>query len=173
MESLEDHRAEVHGKGYNSKKQVMQIWKCKFCEEIFQTKNVLMKHNREEHSEHLNVCWRFQKGSCYYGDSCWFLHDQHLKGTMPDFKCSFCSEIFENENDLMKHKKEMHTESVPFCRQLNSCIFGPRCWYRHDNENMNNEGINDPASNSELLKKLINMMEIFSQKIVSIEKNMN
>ena len=53
-------------------------------------------------------------------------------------------------------------------------MFGPRCWYRHDNENMNNEGINiDPATSSQLLKKLIDMMEIFSDKIVNIEKNMN
>ena len=73
----------------------------------------------------------------------------------------------------MKHKKEKHTESVPFCKQLNSRIFGPRCWYRHNNENMNNEENNEPASNNELLKKLINMMEIFSHKIISIEKNMN
>ena len=87
---------------------------------------------------------------------------------MPEFKCSICSEILENGNDLMKHKKEKHINKVPYCRQINNCKFGPGCWYRHDNENMNN----DPASNSELLKKLINMMEIFSDKIANIEKNM-
>ena len=92
---------------------------------------------------------------------------------MFEFKCGICSEILENENDLMKHKKENHTESVPYCRELNSCMFGPRCWYRHDDVNVDNEEMNDPATNSELLKKLIDMMEIFSNKIVNIEKNMN
>ena len=176
MESLEAHRAEVHGdscQGENTKRNIMEMWKCKFCEEIFPTRNVLMKHNRDGHMEHLNVCWRFQKGSCYYGSSCWFLHDQNLKTTMPEYKCGICSEILENENDLMKHKKINHTESVPYCKQINSCMFGPRCWYRHDGVNVDNEEMNDPATNSELLKKLIDMMEIFSNKIVNIEKNMN
>ena len=70
----------------------------------------------------------------------------------------------------MKHKKKNHPDSVPTCRQLDRCMFEPRCWYRHDNESLKNEEMND---NSELLKKLIDMMEIFSNKIVNIEKNIN
>ena len=57
--------------------------------------------------------------------------------------------------------------SVPTCRQLDRCMFGPRCWYRHDSEIIDNEEMNEPATNSELIKKLIDMMEIFSNKIVN------
>ena len=73
----------------------------------------------------------------------------------------------------MNHNKDQHTDTVPFCRQFDNCMFGARCWYKHDLENVKNGEMNNSNTNNELIKKLIDMMEKFSNRIVNIENNMN
>ena len=52
------------------------------------------------------------------------------------FSCEFCENIFTGLRDLMKHKKDHHTENVNICWNYmsSSCEFGDeRCWFIHKN----------------------------------------
>ena len=52
------------------------------------------------------------------------------------FFCEFCENIFAGLRDLMKHKKDHHTENVNICWNYmsSSCEFGDeRCWFIHKN----------------------------------------
>ena len=51
--------------------------------------------------------------------------------------CEFCESNFESLGDLMKHKKDQHTEKVNICWNYvsSNCEFGDdRCWFLHTNE---------------------------------------
>ena len=56
------------------KKKYHEMFKCKFCDEAYQQRNKLMKHNREKHEETLRACWNFDTGTCEFGSNCWFKH---------------------------------------------------------------------------------------------------
>ena len=48
--------------------------------------------------------------------------------------CHTCKTEFKNFEDLMAHRKAVHTSTIKECNlyKTNQCKFGPaRCWYRH------------------------------------------
>lgn len=48
--------------------------------------------------------------------------------------CNFCEETFLNKKDLMKHKKNIHTDRVSICWRFanGTCDFGDQnCWFSH------------------------------------------
>ena len=49
------------------------------------------------------------------------------------FTCNFCDESFETLQEVMKHKKNNHTNSVQHCKQFieNMCFYGDDCWFQH------------------------------------------
>ena len=75
--------------------------------------------------------------------------------------------------------------TVATCRNYenNCCTFGSMsCWFKHDdihenvkndnvNENVKNDDVNE-NENHEVVKKLFDMMESFSCRLVQIENNM-
>ena len=136
-EELEEHETEVHNhiEQKDAKEHPdKETFKCKFCEKCFKSKKELMKHNKDIHKENLSVCWNYEKGTCYYND-CWFSHEQQqFNETTSKFKCKFCESKFRTENEVLKHRKLVHTEKVPLCKNLvkGFCYFGNRCFFVHD-----------------------------------------
>ena len=62
----------------------------------------------------------------------WEIHDESIA-------CNFCENMFENKRDLMKHKKEEHTEKVDICWQYlgGKCEFEEeKCWFLHKDKNI-------------------------------------
>ena len=152
--------------------------KCHYCGENFQTKRDLMSHRKTTHIEKVKLCSYFGEGKCNFGDECWYNHS--ISGSNNDnteLKCRICDKMFVNRNDFMHHRKKEHTKNVPFCKNAlkGSCHFGVKnCWFNHNendisniNENGSGENLND--MNQEMIGKLFEMMEKFTQRIVQIE----
>ena len=106
---------------------------CYYCEEVFDSKTLVMNHTRRAHNEKLQHCHNFLDDSCTYGEKCWYIHDDEYRNSCPNIKCNFCDEIFKTKSKLMKHMKAKHIESVKMCKnEDNNCRFGPqKCWYLH------------------------------------------
>ena len=63
----------------------------------------------------------------------WDIHDESID-------CNFCENTFENKRDLMKHKKEDHTQKVVICWHYSAgiCPYGEdKCWFMHKKEDAN------------------------------------
>ena len=54
-------------------------------------------------------------------------------------KCYTCQAVCPNFEELMVHRRENHKDNINFCRYLSedSCKFGSRCWYSHDQAKKN------------------------------------
>ena len=53
---------------------------CNFCDQTFKSRNQLMIHKKQEHTEKVSVCWNFLHGNCRFGDSsCWFRHTRSFR----------------------------------------------------------------------------------------------
>ena len=91
---------------------------CEFCQKEFGSQNGLMQHNKNEHKESLNSCWKFAAGVCELDDKrCWFKHSQGKKDLhASEFDCNKCEKSFTNQFDFMEHRKSIHEHLVPFCR---------------------------------------------------------
>ena len=98
-----------------------------------------------------------------------------------EFICRVCDKRFTNKNDFMQHRKKEHVQNVFFCKNAlkGTCRFGAKkCWFNHsDNEitytsgNENENGENLQNMNQEMMEKLFEMMEKFTQRIIQIENN--
>ena len=63
----------------------------------------------------------------------WDVHDESIS-------CNFCENTFEDKRDLMKHKKEEHTDRVVNCWHYSAgmCPYGEeKCWFIHNKEHAN------------------------------------
>ena len=175
---------------------------CYYCGENFATKQKLMMHRKEAHIEKVKPCRFFSNGKCDIGDEkCWFAHDisqSKQEQVVAEFECNICGEHFKTRFDFMLHRKKLHTQMVPLCKNANSetCHFGAgKCWFihseienknkiemaeenRNDNEiemteeNENEMGIEmteESKTRNDMIAKLFNMMEMFTQRIIQIE----
>ena len=140
---------------------------CNFCGLKFEIKKDLMIHKKKEHREKVSICWNFSAGNCELGDSiCWFLHMKTSKSGEVD--CNICGKVFPNINNFLKHKKIEHVTSVEECKngKSNSCKYGDQnCWYRHNSQTNSKEN----NVNQEVIEKLFNMMEKFTERIFNLE----
>ena len=70
---------------------------CHYCDDSFDTMNLLMKHRKESHLEKVKPCIFFSEGMCTYGELCWFNHDtadtDHLK-EKGSLNCRICKTKF-------------------------------------------------------------------------------
>ena len=88
---------------------------CKFCEDNFQTKGDFMKHKKDKHREKVQMCWKFVSGNCPFGDNrCWFIHNEDTESI--SYNCKLCGKYFSTLPELMKHKKENHSQLFKFVR---------------------------------------------------------
>ena len=70
----------------------------------------------------------------------WELHMSSLENGPNFIPCTFCDDTFENNRDLMNHKKKEHTEKVQICWNFSAgaCPYGEqRCWFTHSKERVN------------------------------------
>ena len=91
-----------------------------------------MKHQKANHSSSVQHCKQFLQNICYFGDNCWFIHNETLRSSEPKFACNFCEQKFRTQNELREHMKVIHIQYVPRCKNENECRFGPiKCWFAH------------------------------------------
>ena len=149
---------------------------CNFCGEVLDTKKSLMYHRKEMHVEEVILCSFFVEGHCdFENDTCWYIHDKK-KAKLQEFKCNFCEKTFKTKYKKMHHKKEYHPESVPECKNFKNgtCRFeNNKCWYQHDKDSaykqIETNSIQTNDNNKDIIKRLFDMMEVFSEKIKILE----
>ena len=152
-------------------------FECSFCHERFGRKKDLMEHRKREHVEKVGTCRSFNNGTCAYGsEAFWWSHAGGLKNqNQINYTCSLCDKVFQDRAQLMKHRKVDHEHAVSMCNHaLNgTCHFGSEnCWFRHNDSKLKNTNEKDEKNidnNQEVLEKLFEMMEKFSDRIVHIE----
>ena len=153
---------------------------CHYCSNKFESKSELMIHRKLLHIEKVQFCVNFNDGKCTFGDTCWFSHDTSSKRSCQEFKCNICEKEFKIKSVYMNHRKAKHSESIPICKHeiTGSCRYGSQnCWFNHnkiqidENESMNentNENENN-SQNNEIMQKLIEMVEKYTQRIIHLE----
>ena len=161
---LKRHEYESESRSLNNRNDMLS---CNFCDKRYQSNKDLMIHKKKEHSEKVKICWNHSSGNCEFGDDqCWFLHTNKSKDFEID--CKICGKLFTNLNQFLNHKKNEHATSVQQCKheKNNSCPYGPqKCWYLHSltkNNEVNNV-------NQEVIEKIFNMMEQFTDRILNLE----
>ena len=102
--------------------------KCNLCDNTFENKRDLMIHKKEDHTEKIELCWHYSKGTCPYGeDKCWFIHDKEVAySNCSEYICNFCEQICRTQSEFLKHRKTKHSEQVPTCKNFKDgeCIYG-------------------------------------------------
>ena len=83
MKEMFEHFEKVHG---------IKIFQCEECGKVFETKEEVKVHEKEEHEQMV-----------------------HRKG----FECILCDENFENESELEEHWEIEHEDNVFRCIHLN------------------------------------------------------
>ena len=151
---------------------------CHHCGNHFKSKHDLMIHRKKAHEERVGQCSFFLEGTCTFGDECWYSHKINSRKRLTEYKCNICEKIFKLKSEFMKHRRNEHIESVPLCRdeKNGTCHFGKlKCWFIHEDvENLNENGMleNGNNVNQEVVDKIFNMMENFTQRILDIENNL-
>ena len=102
-----------------------------------------MTHRKECHPNLIKACSYFLEGKCCFEESvCWYSH-KTTKSTVPkEFKCRFCEMIFNRKEEFMTHRKNVHENFIPRCREdINgTCRFTTKeCWYKHEENLFNYE----------------------------------
>ena len=73
---LGEHMFEFHSKTNDTKID------CHFCDNSFDTKDILMRHRKEIHAEKVKQCIFFAMEKCDFGNElCWFNHDKASKNS--------------------------------------------------------------------------------------------
>jgi hypothetical protein len=113
---------------------------------------------------------------------CWFRHgdtDQFqaspLPQTLTEYKCGLCGNIFKTKKEFMQHRKNQHISYVSECREnQNGCcrLSGQDCWFKHSDKKSNNDDENSSVKNSEIIGRLFDMMEVFAQRMKTMEDQM-
>lgn len=158
-----------------------QHFTCYYCGHNLNTKAELMIHRKIEHEHKVKPCRNFSGGGCDLKDEdCWYIHIRSSCQEKPltTFTCNICEKVFVNRREFMCHRKKQHVQAVPYCNKASSgkCIFGnENCWFQHNEikkseENENNEKTNQNLYNDEIIRKMFDMMESFTHRIVEMEK---
>ena len=127
-----------------------KLWTCNACKNVFSDKPDLMDHRRDNHKENRKKCKYRLKGTCIFNkDECWWSHDMteqiNLKQAPTEkemFQCKTCEKTFQSRPETMKHRKQVHSETLPQCKSIvagTECIFLKRgCWFNHKVETSQN-----------------------------------
>ena len=146
---------------------------CYICGWKLDSKEELMKHRKEKHERSVRICQYFIKGCCERSASeCWYKHDS-ANHNIKEFKCSECDIVFDWKFDLMKHRKHEHPKHVSVCtkNRNGSCHFGEeKCWFKHEGGKQEMEEIYE--ENPEIITKMFDMMEKFTERFEFIENQL-
>ena len=142
---------------------------CQYCEENFPSFKYLMIHKKVEHVDKVSFCWYFSHGCCIYGDKCWFNHkESQNQSDQKSIYCNICGETFLTITQFMKHKKYEHIENVKMCKfyKEGNCSYLENCLFIHENLNKK-----ENENNDKMIQKLFDVVEKFTEKIITVEKN--
>ena len=124
----------------------------------------------------IRKCKYYIAGHCSFGENlCWFRHgenDNSFPQTITEFNCGFCGKRFDNKKEFMHHRKNEHIKYVSECREneYGCCSFsGQDCWFKHSEKIPKNHDEENGFQNSEIIVRLFDMMEIFAQRMKSLE----
>ena len=80
-------------------------------------------------------------GICHWDKNCWFKHSEDIEVLKKDFKCTVCEEIFKNKMNFVEHRKSVHANLTPKCKNnsYGYCDYGVIYWFRLTEEMINNE----------------------------------
>ena len=103
----------IHGDSDPTTRMQINQWKCRNCEEFFESKVLLMNHRRDNHD--MLMCYfdmedRFSQSP----ERCWYKHRSHksLTTNIKNSKCYSSKEEFNSIGNMMDHRKEIHPETV-------------------------------------------------------------
>jgi hypothetical protein len=128
----------------------------------------------------VGACRSYISGrNCTYGsEECWWSHSESIKKAVKtDYSCNLCAKTFQIRANLMKHQKIDHEDTVNTCNHAlkGTCHFGSEnCWFRHEEQVITNgdkKNMNNVENNQEVIEKIFDMMEKFTDRIVHIENN--
>ena len=167
QESLVEHIMKQHKAVFDS--TVEDSFCCNFCDKTFRGKNELMSHKKMEHTVHVRQCWNYSTETCMYGETdCWFIHKG--QSSVLEFKCKLCDEHFFNRSELQQHRKSIHPNTIPMCKNIlngGRCLFDKNCLFKHV-ESETSEIIK--LENSEVMMKILDFMEKVTERIDRIGK---
>ena len=147
-------------------------FKCQYCDENFTLLKDLMGHKKTQHEEKISLCWYFFNKSCTFGDKCWFSHK--IYDSQEEENCNICGKSFITMTLYMKHMKSEHYGIVKDCKNFKEgkCSYNENCWFKHQGihkkENENIEDV-DNENNAEMMKKIFEIVEKFTKRIVDVE----
>ena len=170
MQDLVDHMHEFHPLDSCDRR-----FECHYCEQSFKSRREMMIHRKLMHKEKVKVCFLFNEGKCDYKDSCWFSHEIS-ETELPEYNCNYCEKTFRNKSAFMKHMKKTHIRCVQLCKDYknNGCHYGEtNCWFKHENENISDDiNIVEIKNQNEMMQKLFEMVETYTQRIISLESEL-
>ena len=154
------------------------IYNCNFCEETFESKTELMTHKKNNHEENITICKYFMEDKCAFdAKKCWYSHnkldEESSRQPLKEYICVLCKETFQVKSEFMKHKKSNHSNNVSLCKNNKNsltCKFDENCWFIHDNNLTKN--ISENQQNNEVTEKIFKMLEQFTERIESLEKEL-
>ena len=167
---------------YSLKKHINVTHKifCHTCSKASDSKWDLMVHRRDNHYDLLKTCRYFLMGNCKFGnEKCFYRHEENEKFK---FKCNSCENVFSTKDELMKHIKEHHEETVPNCRdhQRGYCKRKENeCYYSHKYmiDEVSQNKLRTPVFRKVLettqppdsVNKLMVMLQKLTEKVESLE----
>ena len=106
------------------------------CAHNFETFYSLMNHRRDTHGKSKVKCqYNKPPSTCKHGPiHYWHDHSPVTKEDINEFTCKTCTVKFPSKNQLMKHRKIEHIETVPVCREIKqgkTCPYNEGCWCKH------------------------------------------
>ena len=147
--------------------------KCNHCDDTFTSKRDFMIHRKRDHVEKVQLCTNISNGECSYGNGCWFRHDIN---SLPEYNCNHCETAFVRKSELMKHKKDEHVETVKKCENYEdgTCRYSSvQCWFLHENDQNKSKNFSESnIENSLLMKRLIDMVEKYTERTNKLESEL-
>ena len=123
----------------------------------------LMNHRKIVHPSN-KKCRNFPS-NCSFGSECWYVHIEQEKDTeefSDNFKCDTCEEEIRGRNNFMKHKKMLHSETIPTCNlfKLGKCSRSEEtCWFEHKRDasssKVKEQSTGEPKSSTQRNKKQV------------------
>ena len=117
-------------------------FKCEVCGMELQSKRELNVHRVDKHNT-FKPCRYFQQDGCKFGEHCRFKHIVLEKGQSI---CYVCGKLFNDINEMMNHRKQVHATVVCKAYIRGSCKFDDKyCWWSHakPHENTSFQNVNN------------------------------
>ena len=70
-----------HDLNANSNSIIKNKYVCKYCDQVFQSKNELMKHRIVKHFQSVALCRDDINNECKHKDECWYRHEMKITNT--------------------------------------------------------------------------------------------